>query len=523
MKHFFLSLACLFLLLSACGQKNSPLNSHNMSVSVPLNINLQLLGALDSSMAPFYHGVASGDPTQNAVIIWTKVTLLRNIKNADVSWEMATDNKFANIVSTGTKTVNAEHHFILKEDIKGLKPGTRYFYRFKYNNITSITGETQTLPQDAKQFDIAFASCSNLQWGYFNNYRFIAEDTSVDLVIHLGDYIYEYGANVYGNSSLGRVHVPETEIITLDDYRTRYSQYRLDKDLQKAHQLKPFITTWDDHEIANNTYKNGAQNHQPEEGDFMERLQAAKQAYYEWLPVRENANKELYRNFSCGKLFNLLILDTRVAGRTEQVNSVDDEKIKDTSRTILGAAQYNWMLQNLEGPQTWNIIGNQVSFGPFFLPDKVAKEKYMDGWDGYPYERAKLVNTLLKKNIRNNVFITGDYHSAFAFETDLSATAASGDNIGAEFIVTSISSANDDEHESSKKKLEEIRKNYYKNNPHLKYVNNTDHGYLVLHISPENVKADFYYASTILETNAVKKKEKTFMLEKGKGSLTEVK
>jgi alkaline phosphatase D len=507
---------------TSCAQENKP--GKNGIKSEVLNIHPELVPALDESLAPFYHSVASGDPTQTSVIIWTRITLFASVKKAEVNWEISEDKKFKKIIQSGKTETGYDKDFTVKVDVTGLREFTRYYYRFSYQGINSVTGETKTLPENPVSFDIAFASCSNFQWGYFNNYRFMAEDTSIDLVVHLGDYIYEYAAKVYGHQNLERLHVPAHEIITTYDYRTRYSQYRLDADLAKAHQLKPFITTWDDHEFANNAYVDGALNHDAEEGDYYERKNAAKQAYYEWLPVRENKNKELYRSFRAGKVFNLIILDTRIAGRTKQFHKSTDPGFNDSTRSIIGKPQFEWLTENLKGEQAWNIIGNQVPFGPMYLPDeKFTGEKYWEGWDGYPFERNKLIGWMKKENIKNNVFVTGDYHSSFAFESDLNGTAETPDNVGVEFIVTSVTSANDDEYEKRKAEIEKIKKLYLKNNPHLKYLNNTDHGYVVLRVSPDKIKADFYYATTILSKEAEVRKEKAFQVQNGKPELVEIK
>lgn len=477
-----------------------------------LNIHPDLLPHLNEKLAPFYHGVASGDPTAESVIIWTKVTLDKKEKKALILWEVAEDASFESIVAHGKKTVTAASDFSLKIDVSGLDPGRDYFYRFHYKDKVSLVGETRTLPKDASEISIAFAACSNYEWGYFNNYRFIAEDKDIDLVVHLGDYIYEYAIGVYGDTSIGRINVPAGEILTLSDYRTRYSLYRLDPDLMRAHQMKPFVTTWDDHEIANNAYDEGAQNHQEGEGDWHIRASAARKAYYEWLPVRKQKSEPLYRSFSIGTLADLIILDTRLEGRTEQVEDMLAPNFQDSSRTILGKQQYDWLIDELNGKQEWKIIGNQVPFGPLYFPGDQRGEKYMDGWDGYPYEQRRLMHELESKE--NVVFVTGDYHRSFALENDLEGTADESDNVSVEFVVTSITSANADEYMSKEDALAE-NESYLTNNPHMNYANSTGHGYLVLHISQEKVVADFVYASTVRSQDAEKRTERSVTVNRG--------
>lgn len=485
-----------------------------------LNIDSELIPHLDNNLEPFYHGVASGDPTQNSVVIWSKVTLDKNILSANIIWEIATDTLFKKGLQQGTATTNAESDFTIKISVNNLKPNTNYYYRFNYNHIFSIIGLTKTLSNDLNPYKIAFASCSNYEWGYFNNYRFMAEDKKIDLVVHLGDYIYEYAVGKYGDTTIGRLNVPNNELININDYRTRYSLYRLDKDLMKLHQLKPFITTWDDHEIANNAYVDGAQNHQKTEGDWYKRKAIATKVYYEWMPVNKKAEKHLYRSFSMGNLINLIILDTRIDGRTVQVDSVTSVNFLDTNRTILGKEQYIWLTKKLNNNAVWNIVGNQVPFGPMYQPDKVKGALYMDGWDGYPYEREKLIKYLEKIHLKNLIIVTGDYHSSFAMETDLKGTKDVQDNVAVEFVVTSITSANDDEYEKSEI-VKENKELYLKYNPHIKYCNNTDHGYLVLNVSKDEIIAEFIYANTIRKQEAKKIIEKIYKVKSGSPILLE--
>jgi len=497
----------LFAVLGFCGFAQNNLNIHP-----------DLLPHLNQELAPFYHGVASGDPTETSAIIWTKVTLDKDTTTAYIEWEVSNSQDFKEVIRKGKILTAEQYDFTIKPDVTGLEPNTRYYYRFFYEDKSSITGQFKTLPRNAKKLDIAFASCSNYEWGFFNNYRFIAEDTTVDLVVHLGDYIYEYGIGVYGDTTLGRLNVPEYEIKTLDDYRTRYSLYRLDEDLMKAHQMKAFVTTWDDHESANNSYDEGAQNHQEEtEGSWSDRSLAARQAYYEWLPVRKHGNDPLYRSFSVGKLINLIVLDTRLGGRTVQ-KDMNDPGYQDSSRTILGKEQHQWLMENLESEHTWKIIGNQVPFGPMYLPDSVRGIKYMDGWDGYPYEQKRVQETL--KETDNVVIVTGDFHRSFALENNPEGENQPENNVAVEFVVTSITSANADEYNST----EEVKRQndmYLSYNRHMKYANSADHGFLILHIDEKQVRAEFVYASTVHKPEASASEGKSFVVKKGEKRIIE--
>ena len=499
MKTLLYTLALLLLVNYTQGQNN-------------LNINPDLISHLDKNLAPFYHGVASGDPTQNSVVIWSKLTLDKTIPNASINWELASDSTFKTNLQKGKFVTNNDFDFTIKITVAKLKANTKYYYRFKYKNTYSLVGKTKTLPDNLDAYKIAFASCSNYEWGYFTNYRFIAEDKSIDLVVHLGDYIYEYAVGKYGDTSIGRINVPNKEIISISDYRTRYSLYRLDKDLMKLHQLKPIITTWDDHEIANNAYVDGAQNHQKTEGDWYQRKGNATKAYYEWMPINKKAEKHLYRAFSIGNLINLVMLDTRIDGRTVQVDNQSAVNFLDTNRTILGKEQYAWLTKQLDNKAVWNIIGNQVPLGPMFQPDSIKGALYMDGWDGYPYEREKFIHFLEKAKVKNAVIVTGDYHSSFAIESDLKGTKETTDNVAIEFVVTSITSANDDEYDSPKA-VQAYKDLYLKNNPHIKYCNNKDHGYLVLNVSKDDLVAEFIYATTVKKPTATKIVEKTYLVK----------
>lgn len=279
----------------------------------------------DPTLAPFYHGVASGDPLEDAVIIWTRVTTNRS--SVDVNWKVATDSRMQNIVKQGQLQTNQSKDYTVKVDVTGLNDFTTYYYQFEALGNTSIIGRTKTAPAanvEADNLRFAVVSCSNYQNGFFNAYNQIANRNDLDAVIHLGDYIYEYETGEYGDNSGGRIHLPNNETVTLDDYRVRHSYYKLDPMLRNVHQQHPFIHIWDDHEFANDANKFGAQNHQPDtEGDWETRKNNAFKAYFEWMPLRANSREEyrLYRTISYGKLMDLIMLDTRIEGRDTQVTS----------------------------------------------------------------------------------------------------------------------------------------------------------------------------------------------------------
>lgn len=478
----------------------------------------------DSNLKPFYHGVASGDPLPDRVIIWTRVTPEEPGRNLEVKWEVAADDSFNEIVNSGQTTTGPEDDYTVKIDADNLIPNTSYFYRFKAMNALSPTGRTKTAPEEmADSLKFAVASCSNYEWGYFNAYRKIAEREDLDAVLHLGDYIYEYPVGGYGDTTIGRKHFPPHEIITLEDYRLRYSQYRLDPDLRAAHQNHPFITIWDDHEIANDSYMEGAQNHQPGEGDYNERKAAARKAYYEWLPVR--TSHQLYRTFNYGNLAKLIMLDERLAGRTAPVDSVMDPAFESEERTILGEEQMEWFTDQLKSTEaTWKVIGNQVIYSYLNWGHETFNIN-LDSWDGYPAEQQKIANFIKQNEIENVIFVTGDTHSSWAFEVTVNPFSdydpISGQGAFAvEFGTTSINSSNSNERFPTDSVLLHEKKIVNTPvNPHLKYANLRDHGYMVLSLFPDSARAQWYFVETLRESSASEELGMSVTVDKGSSKL----
>ena len=463
-----------------------------------------LESSFDKSLKPFYHGVASGDPMSNSVIIWTRVTPEDSIPKIDVEWEVSTSDSFAEIIVGGIAQTSPERDYTVKVDVKGLTPGTKYFYRFEALGKQSETGQTKTCSLDAQKLSFAVVSCSNYEWGYFNSYRAVAENTAIDAVLHLGDYIYEYGPGTYGDTTFIRTHMPAKEIITLAEYRMRYSQYRLDPDLRLAHARHPFINIWDDHEIANNAYQSGAQNHQQDEGSFDERKAAAVRTFHEWLPIRENS--EHYRKFSYGNLVDIFMLDERLEGRTIPVESSVDTSFESPERQMISTKQMQWLTKGLtESTAQWKIIGNQVIFSYLnwgYEPDFTIN---MDSWDGYPFQQKHLANHIINTEIDNVIFVTGDTHSSWAFEVSVDPMNFYNQNTGAgslaiEFGSPSINSANANEKYPEEDVIEHEQKiSNTSLNPHLKYTNLRDHGYLLITLDETNARADYYYVVSVLD------------------------
>ena len=341
-----------------------------------------------NTQVQFLHGVASGDPLQTQVIIWTRVTPSDSSARLEVLWEVAKDADFKHITATGKVLTTAAQDFTVKVDVTGLAEGQVYFYRFKSASTYSTTGQTKTLAAQVQSVQFAVCSCSNYPAGYFHVYKEIAKQ-DVDVVIHLGDYIYEYGMGGYATEEaveMGRALADDNslEIIRLDDYRKRYALYRLDADLQAAHQRHPFIVIWDDHELANDTWEKGAENHQSDtEGDFLERKLAALAAYFEWMPIRpiDDQHIKIYRQFDFGTLVQLTMLDTRIIARNVQLDyanymtatGLDIAKFQadliNPARTLMGVEQRNWLLQKLQqSTATWNVLGQQILMSKMFVP-----------------------------------------------------------------------------------------------------------------------------------------------------------
>ncbi|MFM8740427.1 MAG: alkaline phosphatase D family protein [Cytophagales bacterium] len=469
----------------------------------------------DESLKPFYHGVASGDPLSDRVIIWTRVTPKDSLPSITVKWQIANDENFSTVLTSDSVVTNPAKDYTVKIDVTGLQPDQIYFYRFSALGKTSIVGRTKTAPVNAKDsLKFAVVSCANWEWGYFNPYDKIADRPVLDAVLHLGDYIYEYGVANYGDTTIGRWNIPPHEIVSLKDYRTRYSLYRLDKGLRRVHQQHPMIAIWDDHEVANNATVTGAQNHQPEEGDYQKRKAAARQTYYEWMPIREN--QELYRSFSFGPLADVVMLDERLAGRDPEITDPQSPDLNKTERSMLGSKQLQWFEEKLKSSQaTWKLIGNQVIFSDVYLQKVFPKmPRNLDSWDGFPAEKKKIINFIAQHKIENLIIASGDTHGSWAIEaaTDISKNYKP---FAIELGTTSISSGNGDERKPADSvKLAEQA--LMKETPHIKYVNDRDHGYLLLTLYPQQSKAEWYYVETLRKPESTEYLGKVFWFEKGK-------
>lgn len=474
----------------------------------------------DSALRPFYHGVASGDPLADRVIIWTRVTPEDSMKNIPVKWQVSTSADFSTIAREDTTSTSSSRDYTVKIDVDGLDAGATYYYRFEALGAWSPAGRTRTLPSGpSDSLKFAVVSCSNWEWGYFNPYEKIAARNDVNAVLHLGDYIYEYGRGKYGDTTI-RKNLPPHEIITLQDYRTRHSSYRTDKGLRLMSAAHPLIAIWDDHEVANNSYTAGAQNHQADqEGDYIKRKEAARKAYYEWIPIRESAVH--YRSFSYGSLADVIMLDERLEGRTKPVDSLTDPNLNSEDRTMLGTQQLQWLEQQLgSSTATWKVIGNQVMYSDIYL-SKVYPNmpRNLDSWDGYPSEKNKLRDHIVGNQLKDLIFLTGDTHASWAIEVafDVKKTYNAASSAGAfavEFGTTSVSSANDDEYRDVET-VKNMEAALLKDNPHIKYLNDRDHGYLLLTLFPDRARAEWYYMETVRKPDTNEYLARQFEVKRG--------
>lgn len=440
------------------------------------------------SAGAFTHGVASGDPSKHAVILWTRFAPAAS-GEARIGWEISEHEDFSRVARRGALTQSAVNDYCVKVDARGLQPGRRYFYRFLSASGPSATGLTRTAPERAESLNAAFFSCSNMPWGYFHAYGDAAAREEVELCLHLGDYIYEMQRGAYPSANeavSGRVIEPAGETVTLADYYARYGSYHLDPDLQELRRLKPMSTVWDDHELTNDTWKDGAQNHQPgTEGTWADRFAAASKAYFDWMPIRapQRNSSRIYRSLDWGDLARVVLLDTRKIGRDQQLNYERDlmplvrggapmaqaaahfkrEKLDNPNRSLLGAEQEQWLAATLAASkargQTWQVIAQQIVMSPMIAPEGISRllpanaaptnwfaqaeqlRAYnlpwnTDAWDGYPPARERF-KAALTANAVNALVLGGDSHNTWVYN----APAAGGSRLAAiEFAGGSVSS-----------------------------------------------------------------------------------
>lgn len=485
-----------------------------------------------SQRSVFLHGIASGDPTADSVILWTRVSVA-TLRAVDVNWRIAEDREMTRIVASGRTRTDVSKDFTVKVDAHGLPAGSTLFYRFTVANERSAVGRTRTLPTGpVDTAKLAVVSCANHPAGFFNVYREIAGRSDLDAVVHLGDYIYEYGSNGYASEkaeALGRSPEPATELRTLLDYRLRHAQYKRDPDSQAMLASLPLIAVWDDHEIANNAWREGAEGHQEDDGEWNTRRDTAIQAYYEWMPIRgkpRGGRTKVFREFRYGDLASLIMLDTRLYGRDRQPHAgpdVDAESIEsalaDPGRRMLGHRQERWLRRRLKNASgtTWQVLGQQVLMtelisanleplvdpdGPSSIPKELLQSiierskgnttSVLDAWDGYPLAREDLYNDL-GRYATNPVVLSGDFHTNLA--ADLIPKNAD-QPVAVEFMTGTVSSPVladvFPEYEPNS-----VRDATLEQNPSLKYLDTKHRGWLCLTLTKERCSGDWYLIDNI--------------------------
>ncbi|HEX2560385.1 alkaline phosphatase D family protein [Phenylobacterium sp.] len=511
-------------------------------------------GQAYSGPVAFRHGVASGDPLQDRVVLWTRITPLET-SGGTVDYRWRIDPVGGGRGRSGSGRTGPGRDYTVKVDATGLQPGRDYRFRFEAAGAASPEGRTRTLPDGpTENVVLAVASCSLFPNGYFNAYQAIADAPRVDAVLHLGDYIYEYGGpGSYGMDSplaAQRPHDPDREIVSLDDYRRRHAQYKSDPQLQAAHARAPWIVAWDDHESANDSYTAGAENHQPEDGDWATRKAAALKAYFEWMPIRDpapgRAVDAAWRAFRFGDVANLVMVETRLAARDKPLNYLADlpptageaevaafkARLADPQRRLMSDEQLDWIAAEAARPgPVWQVLGNQVLMARIYPPDMVQMigegkiEELgkaspgvrsralrmsrlarmglpygLDMWDGYPAARERLLQRLSAARA-NTVVLTGDSHAFWANEVHDEA----GRRAAVEFGTTSITSPGGGD---AVKEIP-VAQLFEAANKEVLFTDQTAKGYTLLTLTREAAVAEFVAVSTIhdraFDTRVVKR------------------
>jgi alkaline phosphatase D len=477
----------------------------------------------------FTLGVASGDPTPDGVVLWTRLAAnplaedgmggMPN-KTIPVQWEVAEDARFSRVVQRGEAPAAPQLGHSVHVELSGLRPDREYFYRFRAEGSVSPAGRTRTAPSpDAMTgLTMAFASCAQFEHGYFTAYRHLAEEHP-DLVLHLGDYQYEYKAGDYvAPSGNPRDHLgPETT--TLANYRQRHAQYKSDSDLQAAHAAAPWVVVWDDHELENNWADEIPEEPGKPGPEFLDRRKAAFQAYYENMPLRRaqvphGIDLRLYRRVQWGRLVTFHMLDTRQYRDDQTGNdefNSDDPARLDPKRSLTGAEQERWLLQGFRSSRArWDVLGQQVMFSELDYTAGDGRGYNPDAWDGYVGSRRRVVRGWQQANVRNPLVLSGDVHANWANDIpddDRSKT------VGTELVGTSITSGGD-----GSAQLSEKEKGYLRENPHVRFYNN-QRGYVLTKFREDELRADYRVVPFVSKPGAPVQTTASFVVEDGKPGL----
>lgn len=515
------------------------------SMLLPIACSRANKAPTSTSNAEFLHGVASGDPDSNSVVIWTRISNAMGV--TDIDWRVASDVNFDNVVAKGRYSTNANLDYTVKVVVDSLEPGKEYFYQFEVDGRQSPSGRTKTLPTGhVERLVFAAVTCSNYAFGYFNAYEVIAGDDDIELVVHLGDYIYEHGTDAYGGETgrrIGRNHEPAHEALTVADYRRRFAQYKTDAGSMAMHARHPLIVLWDDHETANNPWMGGAANHQANEGDWEARRAAALQAFYEWLPVRDpppgGRREDYWRHYKFGDLASLITLEARHTGRSEQIDSDDylpdihsradaedfiSNVVHAPGRRLLSDKMNQFLAHELtesvSAQRQWRIIGNQSVMArriapkldePYFAAlrntlDDGAKTMLdgllkhgefqlpldLDSWNGYPGARESFYQVSKDAGVRDLLVLAGDSHSFWQDELYDDAGTAMGVELGATGITSPRSLL--DLGMDGLARFDELNA---ANNDEVVWTDGRHRGYIRLQIDHDRVHADFVGVSNV--------------------------
>ncbi|MEZ2122946.1 MULTISPECIES: alkaline phosphatase [unclassified Corynebacterium] len=513
-----------------------------------------------AGVTAFLHSVASGDPLPDAVIIWTRVTPIPEAAPGSglgdptiVQWEVSLDPGFGRIVRSGREHTSAVFDHTVKVDVRGLTPATTYFYRFSVVDgpsagAVSRTGRTRTAPgaytrPGSVRFGVT--SCANYEAGHFLGYRDMAAREDIEFVLHLGDYTYEYETGGYAGAygTVARRVQPPHRTTTLTDYRIRQGCYHSDPHLADLHAAKPMVCIWDDHEFADNTWREGATGDNEWSGpDFSELKSAATRAYFEWMPVRTQGardDRHLYRTLRWGTLMELIIPDLRsyrdVQVEQSLANVTDPDFLRAVGRdglSMLGQTQFDWLTGAVTtSTAQWQLIGNEVMFAPLTIPDTLdpfihdwlVKQLGIppdglavntDQWDGYMAERQRLIDAIVAAGRTDVVFLTGDIHTSWAADIPRDAFTyrrlRGGDVAATEFVAPSITGASVFDTITKNRELEVVtgpameaaQQALRDLDPWYKWIDLRYHGYLCIDVTPDRVQADWHHTATVLDSSA---------------------
>ena len=523
-----------------------------------IGLSASISSSCSKNTYSFNHGVASGDPLEDRVILWTRVTPQQS-GPVETILEISENENFSKIAHSTKLQTSSLSDYTVKYDFLAKQycdSDRGFFYRFRAGSSISEIGKSKTFSKNTESVKIGVFSCSNFPAGYFNAYQAAAEKNDLDLWLHLGDYLYEYPMGGYATDNaekLGRTPSPTHEMITLSDYRLRHAQYKLDHGSKALHKHAPLIAVWDDHEFSNDAWKRGAENHSEDgsEGDFYARRSAAIKAYYEWMPIREQQNKrKIFREFKIGKLIHLIMLDTRQYGRDKQIQPKDYlsksgfnqakfyNDLNSQNRELLGVEQLSWIEDNiLKSNATWTIFGQQVLMAKLKFPDisKMLKTEEipdflkpylkflglgipsnLDAWDGYPAARNKLYQ-LMQNAKKKFISLAGDTHNSWVSELENQSGKKVGIELGAPSVtspgITDVLNLDENKFVDSIVKI----------NKELQWMEPSNRGYLFLDCMENKIIASFNYIKELNKINSEIGSSQSFIIYREGFELEEIK